>query len=147
MRVLHENAGNSRQRSYWWQVHLLEDWVPPATNTCSVCWRALTMISRSIITVLLYRQIWEPWQLSRYSDEVRDRQMGFDYRQREKIFSTPQRPHRLWSTQPIQRIPGDLSSRAKRPGREADHSPPSSAEVKNGEAIPPLLETSLWLGS
>jgi hypothetical protein len=27
----------------------------------------------------------------------------------------------------------------KRPGREADHSPPSSAEVKNGETIPPLL--------
>jgi hypothetical protein len=26
----------------------------------------------------------------------------------------------------------------KRPGREADHSPPSSAEVKNGGAIPPL---------
>jgi hypothetical protein len=26
----------------------------------------------------------------------------------------------------------------KRPGREANHSPPSSAEVKNGEAVPPL---------
>jgi hypothetical protein len=26
----------------------------------------------------------------------------------------------------------------KRPGREADHSPPSSAEVRNGGAIPPL---------
>jgi hypothetical protein len=29
----------------------------------------------------------------------------------------------------------------KRPGREADHSPPS-AEVNNGEAIPPLLNIS-----
>jgi hypothetical protein len=28
------------------------------------------------------------------------------------------------------------------PGRKADHSPPSSAEVKNGGAIPPLPNTS-----
>jgi hypothetical protein len=27
----------------------------------------------------------------------------------------------------------------RRPGRDADHSPPSSAEVKNGGVIPPLL--------
>jgi hypothetical protein len=31
---------------------------------------------------------------------------------------------------------GDLS-----PGREADHSPPSSAEFKNGGATPPLPHT------
>jgi hypothetical protein len=31
---------------------------------------------------------------------------------------------------PIQRVPGDLSLGAKRPGREADHLPPSSTEVK-----------------
>jgi hypothetical protein len=31
---------------------------------------------------------------------------------------------------PIQWIPGDLSLGVKRPGREADHSPPSSDEVK-----------------
>jgi hypothetical protein len=30
----------------------------------------------------------------------------------------------------------------KRPEREADHSPPSSAEVKNGEAVRPLSHTS-----
>jgi hypothetical protein len=35
------------------------------------------------------------------------------------------------STQtPMQRVPGALSLEVKRPGREADHSPPSSAEVK-----------------
>jgi hypothetical protein len=28
----------------------------------------------------------------------------------------------------------------KWPGREADHLPPSSAEVKNGGVIPPLLK-------
>jgi hypothetical protein len=32
---------------------------------------------------------------------------------------------------PIQRVPGAPSLGVKRPGREADHSPPSSAEVKN----------------
>jgi hypothetical protein len=32
---------------------------------------------------------------------------------------------------PIQWVPGDLSLWAKRLGREADHSPPPSAEVKN----------------
>jgi hypothetical protein len=32
---------------------------------------------------------------------------------------------------PIQWIPGALSLGVKRSGREADHSPPSSAEIKN----------------
>jgi hypothetical protein len=32
---------------------------------------------------------------------------------------------------PIQWVPGALSLGVKRPEREADHSPPSSAEVKN----------------
>jgi hypothetical protein len=31
----------------------------------------------------------------------------------------------------MQRVPGDLSLGVKRPGREADHLPPSVAEVKN----------------
>jgi len=31
---------------------------------------------------------------------------------------------------PIQRVPGTISLVIKRPGREADHSPASSAEVK-----------------
>jgi hypothetical protein len=38
----------------------------------------------------------------------------------------------LGPTQPcIQRLPGAVSPFVKQPGREADHSPPSSAEVKN----------------
>jgi hypothetical protein len=32
---------------------------------------------------------------------------------------------------PVQGVPGDLSLGVKRPGREADHSPLFSAEVKN----------------
>jgi hypothetical protein len=40
---------------------------------------------------------------------------------------------------PIQWVPGALSLGVKRPGREAVHSPPSSAEVNNLRgAIPPL---------
>jgi hypothetical protein len=35
------------------------------------------------------------------------------------------------SQPPIQGVPGALSLGVKQPGREADHSPPSSAEVKN----------------
>jgi hypothetical protein len=46
------------------------------------------------------------------------------------IFSTSSRPV-LGSTQPpIQWVPGALSPGVKRSGREADHSPPTSAEVK-----------------
>jgi hypothetical protein len=55
-----------------------------------------------------------------------------------KVFSSPQRPDRP----PIQWIPGEISLRVKRPGREADHSLPSSAEVGNGGAIPPLPNMS-----
>jgi hypothetical protein len=43
---------------------------------------------------------------------------------------------------PVQRAPGALSPEVKWPGREADHSPTSSAEVKHGEAIFSLRHTS-----
>jgi hypothetical protein len=50
-----------------------------------------------------------------------------------EFFSSPPRQEWLWGpTQPpIQWVPGALSLGVKRPGREADHPPPSSAEVKN----------------
>jgi hypothetical protein len=35
-----------------------------------------------------------------------------------------------------------ISQGVKRPGREADHSPPTSAEIKNGGAIPLLPHVS-----
>jgi hypothetical protein len=40
---------------------------------------------------------------------------------------------------PTQWVLGVSSPAVKRPGREADHPPPSSAEVNNGGPIPPLL--------
>jgi hypothetical protein len=45
---------------------------------------------------------------------------------------------------PIQWVPGVLSPVVNRQGREANHSPPSSAEVKNGGAIPPFLHMASW---
>jgi hypothetical protein len=48
---------------------------------------------------------------------------------------------------PLRWVPGTLSPGVKRPGREADHSPPSSAEVKNGGAIHPLPRTSSGRGA
>jgi hypothetical protein len=57
--------------------------------------------------------------------------LGFDFQWRLGIFlfTTASRTT-LGPTQPIQWVPGTLSLGLKRPGREADHSPPSSAEVK-----------------
>jgi hypothetical protein len=45
-------------------------------------------------------------------------------------------------------LPGALSLELKRSGREADHSPPSNAEVKRmSGAILPLPTTSPWRGA
>jgi hypothetical protein len=59
---------------------------------------------------------------------------GFESRQGLGIFLfiTTSRPA-LGPTQPVQWVPGALSLGVKRPGRE-DHSPPSSAEVKNARS-------------
>jgi hypothetical protein len=62
--------------------------------------------------------------------------LGFDSRRGLGIFPfTTVSRMALGPTQPpIQWVPGTLSLGAKRPGREADHSPPSSAEVKNASS-------------
>jgi hypothetical protein len=46
------------------------------------------------------------------------------------LFDTMSRPDLGPTQPPIQWLPGDLSVEVKRPGREPDHSPPSSTEVK-----------------
>jgi hypothetical protein len=60
--------------------------------------------------------------------------LGFDFGQRKEIFvySTAYGPSQIPTQTPVQWIPGALSRVVKRPGREADHSPPYSAEVKSG---------------
>jgi hypothetical protein len=44
----------------------------------------------------------------------------------------------------IQWVPGAVSPGVKWQGPEADHTPPSSVEVKNVATISPLLHTSAW---
>jgi hypothetical protein len=52
------------------------------------------------------------------------------------LFSTTSRPALGPTQSPVQLVPGTFSPGVKRSGREADQSLPSSAEVKNGGAIP-----------
>jgi hypothetical protein len=44
-------------------------------------------------------------------------------------------------------VSGTLTLGVKKPGREADHSPPSSAKAKNGGGIPPLPMSSWYNAS
>jgi hypothetical protein len=48
---------------------------------------------------------------------------------------------------PWMSLSSPLGTGGKRPGREADHPPPASAEVKNGGTIPPLPHKSSWRGT
>jgi hypothetical protein len=59
---------------------------------------------------------------------------GFDPRQGQRIFplTSVSRPALRPTQPPVQWVPGVLSPGVKaRPGLDADHSPPSSAEVVN----------------
>jgi hypothetical protein len=60
------------------------------------------------------------------------------------LFSVASRPALGPTQPPIRCVPGVLSSGIKRPEREADLSPPSSAEDKNGGAIPPRPHMPSW---
>jgi hypothetical protein len=83
-------------------------------------------------------------EISRYSDGLRAGQTGFDSRHNYLIFpySKASRPALKLIKPADQCVPGALSPEIKRPMRETDHSPPSSAKIKNGLAITPLLHTS-----
>jgi hypothetical protein len=54
------------------------------------------------------------------------------------LFSIASRPALGPAQPPIQWVLRALYPGLKRPGREADHSPPCSAKVRNTGAIPPL---------
>jgi hypothetical protein len=76
----------------------------------------------------------EPVQLSSIALGYGLDDRGFDSRQGLEIFLFITAVSRLSlgpTHPPIQWVPGALSMGVKRPGREADHSSPSSAEVKN----------------
>jgi hypothetical protein len=91
----------------------------------------------------------EQGQLGRYSDGLPAGRPGFDSRQKQTsfLYSTASRLA-LWPTQlHVQWVSWSVSRAVKRLGREADHSPPSSAEAKNDGAIPSLPHTSSWPGA
>jgi hypothetical protein len=62
------------------------------------------------------------------------------------LYSTVSRPTLGPTQSPIKWVSGAFPPGMKRPGHEADHSPLSNAEFKNGVAIPPLPLTSSWRG-
>jgi hypothetical protein len=63
------------------------------------------------------------------------------------IFAVTSRPA-LWPTQPpVQWVPCAVSLGAKWQGREADHSPLSSPEVKNDRSMPLSPYMSSWHGA
>jgi hypothetical protein len=76
---------------------------------------------------------------SRYSDGRSSGLPGLEYRQ-GKYFCLLHniQPVLMPIQPPIQWVLCASSPGVKRPGREADHSPPSSAEVKKGGGISPL---------
>jgi hypothetical protein len=80
----------------------------------------------------------EPGWLSQYSDGLRTGRLDFDSRSGEDNFLFPEmfrlalgptQPHTQWPSRA-------LSPGSKLKNHEADHSPPSGAEVRNVEAIP-----------
>jgi hypothetical protein len=76
----------------------------------------------------------EPGLRSRYSDYLRAGRLrgrsSSPGRVKNFLFSKSSRPALGYTQPPNQWIPGALSPTVKRPGREADHSSPASAEVK-----------------
>jgi hypothetical protein len=83
-----------------------------------------------------------------YSDGLRAGRPGFDSLRDKVFFSIPQRPD--WLRGPpsllLQWLPRTTSQGVKRAGRDADHSPQRSAEVKNAETTPPLAHPFSWDG-
>jgi hypothetical protein len=59
-----------------------------------------------------------------------ERGVGFRVPVESRIFSTSSRSALGTTQPPLQWVPAALRRGVKRPGREADHSPPASAEVK-----------------
>jgi hypothetical protein len=107
----------------------------------------------SYIHTHTHTHIYEPGQLSRYSDWLRagqsdnrgsisDGGLGIFLFDAISVAA-------LGPTQPpIQWVPGALSLGVKRPVREADHSPPSNVEVKECVGLYlHSLNTSSWSGA
>jgi hypothetical protein len=126
------------QTSTW---HVTADVLAPPSeiHNCFLT-SALLYISPTILRILnIMRLCFELYFIylcfrSRYSSGLRAGRSGLASRQgQDFLFSTASKSTLGPPQPPIQWLPGALS-----PGREDDHSPPLSAEVNNGGAIPPL---------
>jgi hypothetical protein len=117
-------------------------WEPRRLTTLSDCvrqitdvfpsWRLLTeLIPTNLITI--------KWNRSVGIGQATVWKTGVRF-QAEAIFpiSAASRPVLRPIQPPIQWVPGVLSLGVKQQQREADNLPPSSAQFKNGGAIPPL---------
>jgi hypothetical protein len=82
---------------------------------------------------------WEPEEFSRFSDGLRVEGPGLNFRSVQTGSGAHPASYPMGT--------GALSPAVKRPGGEVGHSPPSSAKVKNGGALPPLPNTSSWRGA
>jgi hypothetical protein len=85
-------------------------------------------------------------RLSRHSEGLRVGRPGVRFLVGSRIilFSTSSRPALGPTQPPIQCVPGAVSPGVKRPGRKGYYSPPPSADVKDGGALPPLRNTCSW---
>jgi hypothetical protein len=85
---------------------------------------------------------------NRYRDGLRAGRLGFDSRQGKDIFLF--RSVQIGSGAHLAEYlmgSGDSFLGDNLQGREADYSPPSGAEIKNGRVISPVSHTSSWRGA
>jgi hypothetical protein len=91
-----------------------------------------------------------PGELARfrqYSVWLQTGRLRFEPRQRQRTFpvSSVSRPALRPTHPPVQWVPGSFTMGKARPGRDADHSPPSSAKVRRCTSSPPKrLHGVLW---
>jgi hypothetical protein len=145
-------SGHPTVEIYQWSVRLcflctFSSDVQQNDTTClrslsTLSWPTWVLKSVSINTIWLftvselskYNCNIEPGYRSRYNGWLRARRprgrSSSPSTVKNFLFSTSSRPALASTQPPIQWVPGTLSPGIKRPGREADHSPPASAEVK-----------------
>jgi hypothetical protein len=75
---------------------------------------------------IYYLVVQSVWWLSYRLDN-----RGYDFRWEPRLFANASRPVLGPTQPPIQREPGALTPRVKRPGCEADNSPPYNTKVEN----------------
>jgi hypothetical protein len=106
------------------------------------------LCSTLFVQMRLHRSIMEtdPGLLSQYSDGLRSGRPGFYPRQRQGslYYSAASRPSLAPTQPPVQWVLGGCFPGIKRKGHEADHSPLSSAGVKNGGILLPLQVFMAW---